>query len=88
MSNEFEVVFKVNLITGDPITFKVEADDERRRNAASRLEQAMKSSYVGVKFPDKLILVPTNNIQSIEISPPPSSIIMHVVNDATPIDET
>ncbi len=88
MSNESEFTFKVNLITGDPITFKVGADDERRRNAASRLEQAMKSSYVGVKFPDKLVLVPTNNIQSIEISPPPSSIIMHVVNDATPIDDT
>jgi hypothetical protein len=87
MANEYEVTFKVNLIQGDPITFKVLADDDRRRNAASRLEQAMKSSYVGVKFPDRLILVPTNNIQSIEIAPPPPSIMVHVVNDATLIYE-
>ena len=87
MANEFEFTFKVNLIEGDPITFKVGADEERRRNAASRLEKAMQSSYVGVKFPDKLIMVPTHNIQSVEISPPPTSIMVHVVNDATPLGE-
>ena len=87
MSSEYEFTFKVNLIKGDPISFKVGADDERRRNAATRLEKAMGSSYVGVKFPDRLIMVPTHNIQSVEITPPPPSIMVHVVNDATPIDE-
>ena len=87
MSNESEFTFKVNLIKGDSISFKVGADDERRRNAATRLEKAMSSSYVGVKFPDRLIMVPTHNIQSIEISPPPPSVMVHVVNDATPLGE-
>ena len=87
MPKDYEFVFKVNLLQGDPVTFKIGADDDRRRNAASRLEKAMQSSYVGVKLPDKLILVPTHNIQSIEITPPPPSIMVHVVNDATPLDE-
>lgn len=83
--NEF--VCKINLIQGDPISFKVEVDDERRRNIASRLEKAMASSYIGIKLPEKLIMIPTHNVQSIEIKPTPPSIMMHVVNDASPIDE-
>lgn len=62
------------------------SDEDRRRNAVSRLEKAMESSYVGLKLPDRLILVPTQNIQSIEISPPPPNKMLHVINDATPIE--
>jgi hypothetical protein len=87
MSSDYEFTFKINLVKGDSISFKVGVDDERRRNAASRLEKAMSSSYIGVKFPDRLIMVPTNNIQSVEITPPPPSIMVHVVNDAAPMDE-
>jgi hypothetical protein len=85
MPDRYEFTFKINLIQGEPITFKVQADEEKRRNAASRLEKAMGSSYVGVKLPDRLIMVPTHNIQSIEISPPPPSIMAHVVNEALPL---
>jgi len=85
MPNVTEFAFKINLIQGEPITFKIGADEERRRNAVARLEKAMESSYVGLKLPDKLILVPTQNIQSIEITPPPSNKMQHVVNDAVPI---
>jgi hypothetical protein len=81
------VSFKINLVHGDPITFKIEADDERDRNAPNRLEKAMQSAYVGVRMPDRLILVPMHNIQSIEVMPPPSNIMVNVVNDATPIPE-
>ncbi len=87
MAGEYEFTFKVNLIHGESLSFKIGADDERRRNAAGRLERAMQSSYVGVRFPDKLVLVPTHNIQSIEISPPLPSIMVHVVNDATQLEE-
>ncbi|WP_027716593.1 hypothetical protein [Desulfuromonas sp. TF] len=82
-----EVTFKINLLQGSPITFKVGTDEEKRRNAAYRLEKAMDSSYVGIKLPDKLILMPTHNIQSIEIMPPPPHKMVNVVNDATLIDE-
>ncbi len=43
----------------------------------------MESGYVRLKLTDRLILVPTHNIQSIEISPPLTSIMYNVVNDAT-----
>lgn len=87
MGNPFEFAFKVHLVQGDPISFKVEADEERRRNAVSRLEKAMESSYVGLKLPDRLILVPTHNIQFIEISPPPPNKMVHIVNDAILVEE-
>jgi hypothetical protein len=84
MPNIQEVTFEINLMQGERISFKVGADEERHRNAASRLEKAMESSYVGFKLPDRLILVPTQNIQSIEITPPPHKMV-HVIEDATPI---
>jgi hypothetical protein len=37
-------------------------------------------------LPDRLVLVPTQNIQSIEISPPPPNKMLHVINDATQIE--
>lgn len=85
MPNITEFSFKLNLIQGEPISFKVGADEERRRNAVSRLEKAMESSYVGLRLPDRLILVPTQNIQSIEITPPPPHKMGHIIEDATPV---
>jgi len=86
MADSQEMSCKINLIHGDAITFKVEVDDERRRNVAGKLEKAMQSTYVGVQFPERLIVVPTHNIQSIEIMPPPPNVMLNVVNDATAID--
>jgi len=86
MADSQEMSCKINLIHGDAITFKVEVDDERRRNVAGKLEKAMQSTYVGVQFPERLIVVPTHNIQSIEIMPPPPNVMLNVVNDATTID--
>ncbi len=87
MPDNYECTVKINLIQGEPILFKVSVDDERRRNAASRLEKAMGSSYVGLKLPDKLIIVPTHNIQSIEITPPLTTFMLNVVNDASPVGD-
>ncbi len=86
MPDLYEFSCRINLVHGDPITFKIGADDDRRRNVAGKLEKAMQSSYVGLKLPDKLVLVPTHNIQTIEIIPPPPNIMLNVVNDATPIE--
>jgi hypothetical protein len=86
MADSHEFSCKINLVHGDPITFKVEATEERRRNVATRLEKAMQSNYLGVKLPDRLIIVPTHNVQSIEIMPPPPSMMLNVVNDAIPIN--
>jgi len=86
MADSQEISCKINLIHGETITFKVGANDERRRNVAGRLEKAMQSTYVGIQFPERLILVPMHNVQSIEIMPPPPNVMLNVVNDATPID--
>jgi hypothetical protein len=87
MATVREISCKINLVHGEPIAFKIEADDERRRNIPNRLEKVMQSDYVGVRLPDRLILVPTHNIQSIEIMPPPAALMANVVNDATPTTE-
>jgi hypothetical protein len=64
--------------------FKIEADSDRLRNAASRIENSMNSNYVGVSLDEKLIIIPTNNIQTIEISPAPLGLMSHVITGAKP----
>ncbi|MGD9107428.1 MAG: hypothetical protein PVJ87_11375 [Desulfobacterales bacterium] len=82
MQSPSEATISIHLVSGDPVIFKIEATDERVRNAGSRIERSMNANYVGVELDGKLIIIPTNNIQKIEISPAPTALISHVVKDA------
>ncbi len=81
-----EAVVTINLVVGEPIVYKIEATEEKRRNAAARIEKAMNSNYFGVRYQDRLVLVPMHNIRSVEISPPPEGIITNVANDVQIVD--
>jgi len=87
MPTIIEFTCKISLLRGEPIVFKIAADDERRRYAVGRLEQTLDSPYIGLRLPDKLVLVPTHNIQSIEITPPLPNRMHHVINDAIQVEE-
>jgi hypothetical protein len=82
MQNPSDITFSVHLISGDPIVFKIDATQDRQRNAGARIEQGMNANYIGVELDGKLIIIPTNNIQKIEISPAPTALISHVVKNA------
>ena len=82
MQNPSDVTISIHLVSGDPVIFKIEATDERVRNAGSRIERSMNANYVGVELDGKLIIIPTNNIQKIEISPAPAALISHLIKDA------
>ena len=82
MQSPSEVTISIHLVSGDPVIFKIEATDERVRNAGSRIERSMNANYVGVELDGKLIIIPTNNIQKIEISPAPAALISHLIKDA------
>ena len=72
----------IHLVSGEPIVFKIEATEDRKWNAGSRIESGMNANYIGVELDGKLIIIPTNNIQKIEISPAPNTMISHVVKGA------
>ena len=82
MTNPIEITCSIHLLTGEPIVFKLEADSERLRNAASRIENSMNSNYVGVELDEKLFIIPTHNIQTIEISPAPIDLMPNVITGA------
>jgi hypothetical protein len=71
MQNPSETTISIHLLSGDPIVFKIEANEDRQRNDVSRIERSMKANYIGVELDGKLVIIPTNNIQKIEISPTP-----------------
>ena len=79
MSSPNEVSVKVNLVHGEQLKFSLERDEKELRNAASNIENAMKSNYVGIELEDSLTLIPIQNIATIEISPAPQMLIQHVV---------
>jgi hypothetical protein len=81
------MIFTLHLVSGDPISFKIDADVDLQRNAASRIEASMESKYIGLEMSGKVTLIPMHNIRSIEISPPPRSVMAHVIKDAKPAGE-
>ena len=82
IQNPSEITISIHLLSGDPIVFTVEATADRQRNAGARIESSMSADYIGVELEGKLVVVPTKNIQKIEISPAPTAIISHVVKGA------
>ena len=82
MQKPSEITISVHLHSGDPIVFKVDATGDRQRNAGTRIESSMNANYLGVDLDGKLIIIPANSIQKIEISPAPEAMISHVVKDA------
>jgi len=82
MQNLSEITISIHLLSGDPIVFKIEANEDRQRNAGTRIERSMDANYIGVELDGKLVIIPTNNIQKIEILPAPTAMISHVVKGA------
>ena len=82
MSDPLEVTVEVNLVHGEQLTFTLERDEKQLRNAGSNIENTMKSNYVGVELEDRLVLIPAQNIATIEISPAPRLLIQHVIKGA------
>jgi hypothetical protein len=77
-----EITCTIHLLAGEPIVFKIEAEFERLRNAAARIESSLNSNYVGVELDEKLFIIPTHNIQTIEISPAPIDLMPNVITGA------
>jgi hypothetical protein len=77
-----EITCTIHLLAGEPIVFKIEAEYERLRNAAARIESSLNSNYVGVELDEKLFIIPTHNIQTIEISPAPIDLMSNVITGA------
>jgi hypothetical protein len=77
-----EITCTIHLLTGEPIVFKIEADFERLRSAAARIESSLSSNYVGVELDEKLFIIPTHNIRTIEISPAPIDLMTNVITGA------
>ena len=69
MQNPSDITFSVHLISGDPIVFKIDATQDRQRNAGARIEQGMNANYIGVELDGKLIMgvrsILRNNIPKI-----------------------
>jgi hypothetical protein len=87
MSDTQRLTMTLNLIHGDPIRFCVDVDKVRKRNLASNIEAAMSSSYLGVVLNGKLSLVPTSNLESVELEPIEEMVLLKgVVTDAKPVD--
>ena len=55
MQNLSEITISINLLSGDPIVFKIEANDDRQRNAGARIDRGMKANYMGSSWMENLL---------------------------------
>lgn len=78
-----EVTCTITLNAGEPIRFKVQANEDKIRNFGSRLEKLMSGEYIGLELDGGLTIIPISNIQTIQIDPAPPALIANVVKDAT-----
>lgn len=70
-----------HLVTGDPISFSAGSDEQHLRNLGSRIEHLMAANFIGIEIAGKLTIIPTHNIQKIEIDPAPPTLIQNVIKD-------
>jgi hypothetical protein len=82
MQNPSEATISIHLLSGDPIVFKIEANEDRHRNAGARIERGMNANYIGTELDGKLVIIPTNNIKKVEISPAPAAMISNIIKGA------
>jgi hypothetical protein len=81
-----ELKLEVHFMDGDSLRFAIERTESEARNFGARVERAMNSPYIGVEIDDELMLVPTQNIKSVRISPVPEQQVAVVVKGAKRIE--
>ena len=71
----------LHLVHGEPVTIEADTDDTRLRNLAGNIEQAMSANFIGFELEGTLHLYPLHGIRAIEITPAPTAVIKHVVQN-------
>ncbi|MHC4724243.1 MAG: hypothetical protein ACYS9V_08335, partial [Planctomycetota bacterium] len=56
-------------------------------NVGSKIENSLKANYLGLEMGGKLTIVPSLQIQKIEIDPAPDVLIAHVIRDVESVDD-
>jgi hypothetical protein len=77
-----EYTMTIHRVSGQPLRFKLRRSAEQIRNAGSAIENGLAAHYLGVVQENKLTIVPSHQITSVEIDPAPDVFIQHVIRDA------
>ena len=73
MSEGRKVRFIIRYVDGTKHKFEY-IQEEDRLDTASRIQQALSANQVLLDLGDRILIVPFQNIKSIEISPPPAKL--------------
>ncbi len=71
MSNDSKVTITIRYVNGSEQKFEG-IREKNETNLASRIQNALNANQLLLELEDKVLVIPFHNIQSIEISPPPS----------------
>jgi hypothetical protein len=76
---EFKVT--VHLVNGEKLSYKRSLSQDEVYNVGGRIENSLKANYLGLELDGKLTIIPSLQIQKIEIDPAPDVLIAHVIRD-------
>jgi hypothetical protein len=81
---EFKVT--VYMTNGEKLSYKRSLGQDEIYNVGSKIENSLKANYLGLELDGKLTIIPSQQIQKIEIDPAPDVLIAHVVRDAQSVE--
>lgn len=71
MSESDHVRMMITLVDGTQRTFLLGPRTDGRLTLAKRVEDILSHNSIGIQLPDRLLVIPTTQIQSLEFSPSP-----------------
>ena len=82
MADTVDVRFKFTFNDERVLEIQTKLTENDRRNAGSSIEATMRSGYVAIELDGKLQIIPTHNLQTLEISPSPHVLLANCISGA------
>ncbi|MEN8189606.1 MAG: hypothetical protein ABFS19_07150 [Thermodesulfobacteriota bacterium] len=85
MSGEGMVKMTIKFVDGsqESYSFERQMTEEDKYTLASQLQERIDATSLAVDLGSKLLILPVNNIQRIELEPPPAKLPPHCIQGAS-----
>lgn len=73
MNDEAKGILTITYVNGTVQKFEYTRMEDAS-SVASRIQEALKGNQILLEMEDRFMIIPLNNIQSLEVSPPPTKL--------------
>ena len=81
MAQKSRAAMIVRFVNGKELRFTFDREEDQIQ-AAQRIQEALSAKHLVVDLSDRAMIIPVNNIESIQVSPPPTKWPRYAVRNA------